>query len=554
MVAEKWKGDTSDSDSTEIVETSPCGRYKKRKVILEQRTIPGCDTVSLAMDSEDGVEVVWHEIALTEKNNRLNKYRQNKSYFDALLEVRHPNIIGLYNHWVIEPSKNQNGKVIFITEYMTCGSLKQLLIERRNRSDENNTFNYSWCRWNSQLLSALNYMYNHPQKLIHGHLSQDSIFFHYNGLIKIGCVNLDKLNGFKRIDATSEGEEIRILEVVKQKYKLYTDPEVALKTKQKSHLSDIYSFGIISLEIARNDLIRPKDYLNRIISANVSNSSKNSSPANTVEKTDNLPSLGKELASLTSIMSEADALNLIIKSDFELIHSTLDTIQDKTQHHFINCCIKNSTKRSTARKLLNHKAIREIHSLKLLTAHAYVNYTTDLDDITPTFVKIEKFIFKKNESIAQLKERISKILPDSKSKVDDRNNAHSLNKFVQSVKQGYYPLTAFAPISTCAIVNNKKGVIRYDAETRHSSLYSVKLFQNDKNDWEIIVVFEMQDKIHRLLHSQLHPDASGRTLALELVQLGFINDNDVDQISQNLDECLKKLTQPWDLTTPHFRN
>ena len=48
----------TDDDETETTEESPCGRWLKRREEIKYRDVPGIDTSFLAMDSEEGVEVI----------------------------------------------------------------------------------------------------------------------------------------------------------------------------------------------------------------------------------------------------------------------------------------------------------------------------------------------------------------------------------------------------------------------------------------------------------------------------------------------------------------
>lgn len=92
-------------DESEILEESPCGRWQKRREEVEgdddipaeesglsssrgcagilqlmlnfvvflpkvnQRNVPGIDNAYLAMDTEEGVEVVWNEVMFSERKN-----------------------------------------------------------------------------------------------------------------------------------------------------------------------------------------------------------------------------------------------------------------------------------------------------------------------------------------------------------------------------------------------------------------------------------------------------------------------------------------------------
>lgn len=49
-------------DESDILEESPCGRWQKRREQVNQGNMPGVQSTFLAMDTEEGVEVVWNEL------------------------------------------------------------------------------------------------------------------------------------------------------------------------------------------------------------------------------------------------------------------------------------------------------------------------------------------------------------------------------------------------------------------------------------------------------------------------------------------------------------
>lgn len=76
-----------------------------------------------------------------------------------------------------------------------------------------------------------------------------------------------------------------------------------------------------------------------------------------------------EMAAL-EIQGNGDSGNLVTD---ENINRTIDSLDDTHQKDFIRLCLnKNPTKRPTARELLFHPLLFEVHSLKLLAAHALV--------------------------------------------------------------------------------------------------------------------------------------------------------------------------------------
>ena len=140
--------DDDSEDESEILEESPCGRWLKRReeVILifyciisilansllsislskvEQRDIPGIDATFLAMDTEEGVEVVWNEVRFSEKKYFNSKEETICEVFDRLILLNHPNIVKLHKYWIDKDA--EKARIIFITEYMSSGSVKLFL-------------------------------------------------------------------------------------------------------------------------------------------------------------------------------------------------------------------------------------------------------------------------------------------------------------------------------------------------------------------------------------------------------------------------------------------
>lgn len=92
---------------------------------MEQSNIPGIDATYLAMDTEEGVEVVWNEVRFSERKYFKAKEDIISDVFDRLIQLEHPNIVKLHKYWIHKDVETP--RVIFITEYMSSGSLKQFL-------------------------------------------------------------------------------------------------------------------------------------------------------------------------------------------------------------------------------------------------------------------------------------------------------------------------------------------------------------------------------------------------------------------------------------------
>lgn len=77
------------------------------------------------MDTEEGVEVVWNEVRFSERKYFKAKEEIISEVFDRLIQLEHPNIVKLHKYWIHKDVELP--RVIFITEYMSSGSLKQFL-------------------------------------------------------------------------------------------------------------------------------------------------------------------------------------------------------------------------------------------------------------------------------------------------------------------------------------------------------------------------------------------------------------------------------------------
>ncbi|XP_018336423.1 nuclear receptor-binding protein homolog isoform X3 [Agrilus planipennis] len=119
--------------------------------VVEQRDVPGIDCAYLAMDTEEGVEVVWNEVQFSERKNFKSQEEKIQLVFENLTQLEHPNIVKFHRYWT--DTHNDKPRVIFITEYMSSGSLKQFL--KRTKRNVKRLPLQAWRRWCKQILSAL---------------------------------------------------------------------------------------------------------------------------------------------------------------------------------------------------------------------------------------------------------------------------------------------------------------------------------------------------------------------------------------------------------------
>lgn len=106
----------------DVHETSPNGqRYVKLDVLLGSGAYKD---VWRAYDTREGIEVAWNVIKL--KRIPVNDRKRVKNEVLLLKEIEHKNIIKYHSSWI----DREKQCVIFITEIMSSGSLKEYVTSR----------------------------------------------------------------------------------------------------------------------------------------------------------------------------------------------------------------------------------------------------------------------------------------------------------------------------------------------------------------------------------------------------------------------------------------
>eukprot|EP00096_Caligus_rogercresseyi_P007778 TRINITY_DN2582_c0_g1_i2.p1 TRINITY_DN2582_c0_g1~~TRINITY_DN2582_c0_g1_i2.p1 ORF type:complete len:552 (-),score=191.81 TRINITY_DN2582_c0_g1_i2:463-2118(-) len=262
-------------------------------------------------------------------------------------------------------------RLIFITEYMSSGSLKQFL--RRTKKNARKTQLTSWKRWCVQILSALRYLHlNCNPSIIHGNLTCDTIFIQHNGLVKIGSVAPDIIHN----NVKTCRDNIKNLHYLAPEYgeSINIHPTTAM---------DIYAFGVAALEMAALE-----------ISAN------------------------------------EESVGVI--SD-EAIKKTIESLEDERQKDFIRLCLSpNPLDRPSAYDLLFHPVLFEVHACKLLAAHKLVNLP-EFDTININETMNDKAIqahYGKDSTLAT----VLKDGKLTEFKLKDFPGTEKLEKFIEDVK------------------------------------------------------------------------------------------------------------------------
>ncbi|XP_051909223.1 nuclear receptor-binding protein isoform X1 [Hippocampus zosterae] len=487
-------------DESEILEESPCGRWQKRREEVNQRNVPGIDNAYLAMDTEEGVEVVWNEVMFSERKNFKLQEEKVKAVFDNLIQLEHLNIVKFHKYWA--EVKENRARVIFITEYMSSGSLKQFL--KKTKKNHKTMNEKAWKRWCTQILSALSYLHSCEPPIIHGNLTCDTIFIQHNGLIKIGSVAPDTINNHVKTCR----EEQKSLHFFAPEYGAVANVTTAV---------DIYSFGMCALEMA-----------------------------------------------VLEIQSNGDSSYV----SQEAINSAIQSLEDPLQREFIQKCLEvDPDKRPTARELLFHQALFEVPLLKLLAAHCIVSHQhmipeNALEEMTKNMDP--------NLVIVEGKEGVQMKL--------SQFPALELDKFLEDVRNGIYPLTAFgipcpqqpqqeavkspivppsvktptpepAELETRKVRTRRACSCSGSPSARHLTTTAVpQVLQMQCNiepvdegaKHHLTLLLKLEDKLNRHLSCDLLPNENMQELAVELVHLGFISEGDQPRLACVLEEAFSK--------------
>ncbi|XP_030776981.1 nuclear receptor-binding protein 2 isoform X2 [Rhinopithecus roxellana] len=522
LAREREREDESE-DESDILEESPCGRWQKRREEVNQGNMPGLQSTFLAMDTEEGVEVVWNELRFRDRKAFAAHEEKIQTVFEQLVLVDHPNIVKLHKYWL--DTSEACARVIFITEYVSSGSLKQFLKKTKKNHKAMNA--RAWKRWCTQILSALSFLHACSPPIIHGNLTSDTIFIQHNGLIKIGSVwhriFSNALPHDLRSPIRAEREELRNLHFFPPEY-----GEVADGTAV-----DIFSFGMCALELAHCAPGRP-------------------GRASPFVQLRGIPA-GCTPAKRTSVEAHTGSRPEVPKGS---AHS-------KDKKEFILCCLaRDPARRPSAHSLLFHRVLFEVHSLKLLAAHCFIQHQ---------YLMPENVVEEKTKAM-DLHAVLAELPRPRRPPLQWRYSEVSfmeLDKFLEDVRNGIYPLMNFAatrPLGLPRVLAPPPEEVQkaktptpepFDSETRKVIQMQCNLESSeDKARWHVSGAWEgsaavgkagawqtpkppadhappppqltlllvLEDRLHRQLTYDLLPTDSPQDLASELVHYGFLHE------------------------------
>ncbi|KAM3721289.1 Nuclear receptor-binding protein [Dirofilaria immitis] len=488
----KGGNNSKDSDSEgegaeEILEESPCKRWSKRREQVKQRNVPGIDYAYLAMDNETGNEVVWNEVLFSERKNFRSQEEHINSVFDKLTHLVHTNLVKFHKYWT--DSKSDKPRIIFITEYMSSGSLARFLQRTRKSGAVLNL--KAWKKWTTQILSALNYLHSCNPPVVHANLTCNTMFIQHNGLIKIGCVAPTAIQHHVK----TFQENIRNMHYIAPEYE---------HCNAVAPPADIYSFGICALEMA-------------------------------------LPMglCGSSNGTETSVVSQ------------EMVRRGLESLEDPMQKDFIESCLnQDPSKRPTARDLLFHTILLEVHSLKLLAAHSIVSSKLN-DSLNEDDLHVDDP--NRIAATSGFREMAYNQVPSFQ--ID-------LEKFLEDVSNGIYPLIAFTSLthhqrmtvstSSSAVIGEQQCEDRgsdgdkpeptpsppADSPLEYKEGRSIIKCTVTLNGSLITLIVQLDDMMNRQLTAKITDSDTPSILAAELVQHGLIAESDEAKVEEAFAKAL----------------
>ncbi|NXL85739.1 NRBP2 protein, partial [Alectura lathami] len=350
---------------------------------VNQGNMPGIQSTFLAMDTEEGVEVVWNELLFTDKKAFKAHEEKIKTMFEQLVLVDHPNIVKLHKYWL--DVKDSKARVIFITEYVSSGSLKQFLKKTKKNHKAMNA------RVGSQRARSRASQVRHNFVLISAGLCMwgKQLCLHGNGL----CISCCWLGTRSQHDCRSLSEKA----TAQQRPKARLLPVgghcpgtdcfwLGPAEKADGTAVDIFSFGMCALEMA-----------------------------------------------VLEIQTNGDT-----RVSEEAIMRARHSLDDPNMREFILSCLTlNPDKRPTANSLLFHRVLFEVHSLKLLAAHCFINNQ---------YLMPENVVEEKIKEL-DLNMVMAEIRREGRPGAQWRYSEVSfleLDKFLEDVRNGIYPLMNFA--------------------------------------------------------------------------------------------------------------
>ncbi|KAH1081695.1 probable serine/threonine-protein kinase WNK11 isoform X1 [Gossypium raimondii] len=218
----------SDREGESFVEVDPTGRFGRYNDLLGAGAVK---KVYRAFDQEEGIEVAWNQVKLTNFSEDPVLINRLQSEVQLLRTLKNKYIIVCYSVW----RDREHNTLNFITEVCTSGNLRSYRKKHRHVSIK------ALKKWSKQVLEGLEYLHTHDPCIIHRDLNCSNIFINGNiGQVKIGDLGLAAIVGRSHCAHSIIGTPE------------YMAPE--LYEEDYTEMVDIYSFGMCLLEMVTMEI------------------------------------------------------------------------------------------------------------------------------------------------------------------------------------------------------------------------------------------------------------------------------------------------------------